>query len=718
MASEGPPDAFLSYTRFDDQHDGGAISESRKRLASAVRAVTGEHFEIFQDVDGIGLGERWSGKLDEMLDQARFFIPIITPSYFKSTACRDELEKFLQAEADRGRADLVLPIYYIEGDALEDDDRRRADPLATAIHERQRHDWRELRFETFEAGKVRRELERLARQIAAARRRSMLDVAALRPSGELRTATAATLAVGQEELKKSSVVLASVPSKDEQSPTTLESLPRRPYTGLRPFEKSEWPIFHGRDRLIRDILTILARTHFVFVVGPSGSGKSSLIRAGVLATLERGYGRRDVRVRVGEMRPGASPLWSMAEGILRALRPDVIEEDGKLPADQVTRLRGIIEGSDNGLAVVIQELGFKGDESFVLLLDQFEEIFRYRPSEGSEERTRFLKALLAIANNYPHHVYIVVTMRSEYLGECQRFHGLPETINNTHYLMPRMSEEELRQAIVEPAKLFNGMIEEELVNKLIDDTASQEDALPILQHTLLWMWISEEEKRQREGLDANGGLQLGLADYEQLEARYALSRHGDQILQRLSAEEQKVAAVIFRRMVEVEEHSSRLRRPTRAGTVAALAEVSLDVVQRVLDAFRADDVSFIRVSRERVTENTSIDIIHESLIRQWSMLDRWVRREKASYEVYDNLCRAAQRMREGRGALLTGLELAHAQHWLCEEQPTRLWARRYGGDFDAACSFLMDSIEAEEQRQRALKEAEEAARRQADIGKS
>ena len=146
--------------------------------------------------------------------------------------------------------------------------------------------------------------------------------------------------------------------------------------------------------------------------------------------------------------------------------------------------------------------------------------------------------------------------------------------------------------------------------------------------------------------------------------------------------------------------------------------MSLDVVQRVVDAFCADDASFIRVDQEQVTENTSIDIMHESLIRQWSTLERWVRHEKASYEVYDDLCRAAQRMNEGRRALLTGLALSRAQHWLCAEQPTRLWARRYGGDFDAAIGFLTDSKDAEEQRLRAWKEAVEAARRQADIGKS
>jgi hypothetical protein len=126
------PDAFLSYTRFDDQNDGGAISKSRARLANAVRAVTGKPFEIFQDIDGIGLGEKWPGKLDQILDEARFFIPIVTPSYFTSEACRDELGKFLRAEADRGRSDLVLPIYYIECDVLEDRNLRSADPLDTS----------------------------------------------------------------------------------------------------------------------------------------------------------------------------------------------------------------------------------------------------------------------------------------------------------------------------------------------------------------------------------------------------------------------------------------------------------------------------------------------------------------------------------------------------------------------------------------------------------
>ena len=161
----------MSYTRFDDRHDGGAISELCRRLASAVQAVTGGPFDVFQDVEGIGIGEHWPGKLDQMLDQARFFIPILTPSYFTSRPCRDELEKFLRVEAKRGRKDLVLPIYYIECDVLEDDELCADNSMARTLHERQHQDWRELRFEPFDKSDVRRSLERLARDIVKARKR-------------------------------------------------------------------------------------------------------------------------------------------------------------------------------------------------------------------------------------------------------------------------------------------------------------------------------------------------------------------------------------------------------------------------------------------------------------------------------------------------------------------------------------------------------------------
>ncbi len=487
-----------------------------------------------------------------------------------------------------------------------------------------------------------------------------------------------------------------------------EALPSRPYPGLRPFEKEEWPIFRGRDRLIQDILTILADNHFVSIIGPSGSGKSSLVRAGVLATLERRHGRMGVQWRTAAIRPGAAPLWSMADGILRALRPDLIGQDGDLPESKVARIRALIDISEDGLAAVMREFDLEDTENFLLLVDQFEEIFRYRSEEADRERARLIELLLAVASNKPSGLYVVTTMRSEYLGDCARFTGLAETLNATHYLVPRMAEDELRQAIVQPAEIKKGSIHEDLVHRLIDDIRSQQDQLPILQHTLLWMWTQEEEDRKRRGETEHDGIDLGLDDYVRLEtAENALSLHGDKILKALTPEECLVAKVMFRRMIEVEDAHNKLRRPTRCGTVAKLADVDLDVVQRVVNAFRAADASFIDVRSQHITDETFIEITHESLIRQWDTLDDWRRREQQSYEIYYDVCRAQRRMQEGTGGLLAGLDLSRAWSWFVQEKPTALWARRYDrsaeGKFEAAICFL-----------EASKEAEDAARKQAE----
>ena len=165
------PDAFLSYTRFDDRR--GRISAFRALLGEAVEEVSGQAFEIFQDVDdenGIALGKTWRDELDRMLDQARFFIPILTPKFFKSPICRDELERFLDLEAKSGRDDLILPIYWIDCPVLEEASLLARDDLAQAINARQRWDWRTLRFETWESLAVQREFADLGRQIERARR--------------------------------------------------------------------------------------------------------------------------------------------------------------------------------------------------------------------------------------------------------------------------------------------------------------------------------------------------------------------------------------------------------------------------------------------------------------------------------------------------------------------------------------------------------------------
>ena len=160
-----PLDAFLSYTRIDDKYHGGAISRFREQLSLAVRAITAKPFEIFQDVDGVGLGENWRKRLNIALGEARFFIPILTPSFFASEPCRNELQTFLEFEAESGRDDLILPVYWIRYRVLDDANARAGDPLASIICQRQRWDWLNLALKPYSSPKVRKSLELLALKI-------------------------------------------------------------------------------------------------------------------------------------------------------------------------------------------------------------------------------------------------------------------------------------------------------------------------------------------------------------------------------------------------------------------------------------------------------------------------------------------------------------------------------------------------------------------------
>ncbi len=166
MDAKAKPAAFLSYDHLDDKY--GHISQFRERLADEVCIQTGEDFLIFQDRSDIQWGDSWKRRIEDSLDAVTFFIPIVTPSFFKSEYCRAELKQFIERERKLNRRDLILPVYYVSTPLLDDALKRNGDDLATEIANRQYADWRDLRFEPFDSSTVGKELERLASQIRCA----------------------------------------------------------------------------------------------------------------------------------------------------------------------------------------------------------------------------------------------------------------------------------------------------------------------------------------------------------------------------------------------------------------------------------------------------------------------------------------------------------------------------------------------------------------------
>jgi parallel beta-helix repeat protein len=162
------PIAFMSYVRFDDQHENGRLTEFRERLSAEVRIQTGDEFIIFQDRNDIKWGQSWKERIEDSLKDVTFLIPIITPGFFKSSACRDELAKFSEREKKLKRNDLILPVYYIDTPLLNVEADRARDSLAELIASRQYTDWRDLRFESFTSPQVGKILAQLAIQIREA----------------------------------------------------------------------------------------------------------------------------------------------------------------------------------------------------------------------------------------------------------------------------------------------------------------------------------------------------------------------------------------------------------------------------------------------------------------------------------------------------------------------------------------------------------------------
>ncbi|MEM9512368.1 MAG: right-handed parallel beta-helix repeat-containing protein, partial [Cyanobacteria bacterium P01_E01_bin.48] len=229
------PVAFMSYVRLDDRHENGRLTQFRERLSGELRMQTGEPFEIFQDRNDVAWGQQWQQRINESLDAVTFLIPVITPAFFKSQPCRQELERFLKRERDLGRADLILPVYYVECSTLREKAKLERDALAKVIAARQRVDWRELRFEPLTSPNVSRRFAEIARQIVAALERD-------RPKPSLSVTAESDAAV-----EASSESNAAQPRRGDEKTSETDSTSVRP-----PVPKSEPPTlvvdaFHRGD---------------------------------------------------------------------------------------------------------------------------------------------------------------------------------------------------------------------------------------------------------------------------------------------------------------------------------------------------------------------------------------------------------------------------------------------------------------------------------------
>ncbi|MCP4404247.1 MAG: AAA family ATPase, partial [bacterium] len=474
----------------------------------------------------------------------------------------------------------------------------------------------------------------------------------------------------------------------------------QPYPGLRPFAQAEAPLFFGRDAQVDQLLEKLQESRFISVVGLSGCGKSSLVRAGLIPALGQGLlDNTGSRWRAVTTRPGSRPMQNLAEALLKT---GFSEREQPVDADALPFLLAALRRGPLSLPEIFRRRPLPESTSLLILVDQFEELFRYHREGGRDESEAFTALLLAAAQQTEIPIYIVTTMRSDFIGDCALFFDLPETMNRGQFLTPRLSRDQQREVIVKPAALFNGSLEPRLVNTLLNEMGSDPDQLPVLQHCLMRMWSLTQA--------LNPGTELTLACYETVGGlRQALSQHADEAYAELDGSRQEITKRLFRYLSERDSEGHEIRRPR---TIEELAEVSgageTEVIA-IIETFRQGERCFLTPDASiPLGSDSLIDISHESLIQQWRQMKGWVDEESDSAEMYRRLEKTAFLWKKDKAALWGPPDLDLALQWKAGEQPTAAWARRYGEHFEPAMDFLEESRQAREARLR----QEEEDRRQ------
>lgn len=478
------------------------------------------------------------------------------------------------------------------------------------------------------------------------------------------------------------------------APAITAARSARPYPGMRPFQVNEADIFFGQDRQIADLLHRLGNSRLIGVLGESGCGKSSLVKAGLISRLAGANPKRRDRLwRIAISQPGRSPIATLADRLSA-------ESALAIPRDDLERM---LRSSSFGLMEAIKAAKLAPPCRVLVVIDQFEELFRFckeddegQPGQGRsgalnklDEAALFVKLLLTVAGHSGSpdatQAYVVLTMRSEYLGDCASFFGLAEAMNEGAYLLPKLTRSNIESAILGPLHRVGGEIDNDLLQDLLNETVqAHEDGLPLLQHALRRIWDNAQTRgalhltRQDVGdlpADTQGSLLL-----EKL-----LNAHLDSIYKNdLKRNQQEIAARLFRQLGEYDTKGRLVRRSRDFRAAAAVCRTPESAVLAVVDAFRDENQgrTFLMPPREATEKMLAgeepLDLSHEALLRRWDRLGDWIRQEDNDATLFRSLADRVNR----DSAVLRGRELRRIRKWVREFQPTAVWAERYQGSWD------------------------------------
>ncbi|MEO1388545.1 MAG: hypothetical protein AAFV85_14435, partial [Cyanobacteria bacterium J06634_6] len=393
-----------------------------------------------------------------------------------------------------------------------------------------------------------------------------------------------------------------------------------PYKGLAAFQAKDAANYFGREAQVERLWQRFqdlyeqsgrpdSKPRFLPILGPSGCGKSSLARAGLVPELARRPLPGKEKMRVVVMVPGASPVKSLAGVLAKLTQDDKTPEVIKKRRYEEELRKSAASGRFDFWQDVAETLLDVQSVPVVVLVDQFEEV--YSLCEDAAEREAFIENLLYAARSATGYVSVVVTLRSDFLGETQRHKVLNQLIgSDLSMIVPAMTEEELRRAIALPAKQAGQPLDAATVDLLVNDAEGREGALPLLQFALtrIWEGLKEGKSPSETYREMNG-------------VGGALAKKAQDIYDSLSVNEQEIARRVFLGLVQLGEGVKDTRRRAAVENLATSKDTP-DVVKQVVSRFSAPGARLVSLSSEASKETA--EVTHEALFDHWRLLNDWL----------------------------------------------------------------------------------------------
>ena len=418
-----------------------------------------------------------------------------------------------------------------------------------------------------------------------------------------------------------------------------------PYKGLRPFQEADALDFFGREALTAQLLNQIDKSRFLAVVGPSGSGKSSAVKAGLIPALREGSLPGSENWYIAEMVPGTHPL----EELELALWPLAVDPPPSLVEAMSRDSRGM-------LRTIRRILPAEEDAQLLLIIDQFEELFTMVENDG--RRNHFLDSLIETINAPRSPVRVLVTMRADFFDRPLQHQPLAELFKKHTELVLPLNQDELTWAIQEPARRSGVGFGDGLMATIVSDVIGQPGALPLMQYALTELF---EARRDR---------MLSLPAYKEIGGVLgALARRADQIYDQLSPEEQVSTRQLFLRLLTLGEGIEDTRRRVR---LSELEDLLLDPVagmdQKPLTAAinQFGAARLLTFDHDPLTREPTVEVAHEALLREWNRLRRWLEESRGDIRLQRALAAAAaewQAAGHDPGYLLRGPRLSQFEGW-------------------------------------------------------